>query len=168
MDASAFVQQSPDQTHSSQTLLNEDPFAQQIPDLNDPGETFFDQEQFGQQIPVQHMPIQQPSVEYATGQEMSGPTWAQRPAPDQIPMEYVPLQPMFMEQQGQMPVPQFPAPRVALGLAPCHFLARVEAPPSRIPPGFDLCGRCDQPFEVARNRGDACLFHRGKFSLSQR
>ncbi|KAF3053962.1 hypothetical protein E8E11_011979 [Didymella keratinophila] len=160
MDASAFVQQSTDQTHPSQTLLNEDPFAQQISDLNGPGETFFNQEQFGQQIPVQQMPIQQPSVEYAASQETFGPMWAQQPVPDQAPMEYVPLQPMFMEEQGQMLVPQSLAPRVALGLAPCHFLTPVEAPPSTVPPGFTLCGRCNQPFEVARNRGDACLFHR--------
>jgi hypothetical protein len=166
MNASAFIQQSPDQNRPSHTLVNDELFDEQVPDLDGRVQTFFNQEPFGQWTPVQQMSFQQPYVENAAGQEISGPMWTQQSLPDQILMEHMPLQPIFMQPQGQMLAPQIPAPRAPLRLAPCHFSAPVAspsntAPPDELLPGFDMCGRCNQPFEVARNRGTACYFHRG-------
>lgn len=161
LNASAFAQQIPDHDTIGQTFLNEEPLDQQIHDLHDPTQTFA-----GQGIFEQQMLLQQPFVGYTVGQEMSGLVWTQQSIPDQISLNYVPLQPLFMEQQEQVEVPQFPATRAALGIAPCHILAAIEAPSSEVTPHFDMCGRCNEPFEVARNRGDACLFHRGKSSPS--
>ncbi|KAL1654227.1 hypothetical protein SLS61_003232 [Didymella pomorum] len=161
LNASAFAQQIPDHDTIGQTFLNEEPLDQQIHDLHDPTQTFA-----GQGVLEQQMLLQQPFVGYTVGQEISGLVWTQQSIPDQISLNYVPLQPLFMEQQEQVEVPQFPATRAALGIAPCHILAAIEAPSSEVTPHFDMCGRCNEPFEVARNRGDACLFHRGKSSPS--
>lgn len=164
MNAPAFAQQSSDDDQPNQILLHEELFGEQILNLGDPIEPFLDQEPFEQQHSVQQTPIQQLSFDYEGGQDIFDLIWTRQPFPGPIVMEDVALQPTLMQQQGQMPVPQFPG---ATGLAPCHLSASnatlpSTVPPAELPPAFELCVRCNETFEVARNRGTACYFHRGK------
>lgn len=187
-DAPASSQQVQDQDNSGQTLLTEELLDQQIPGLADPIPPVFNQELFDQQVPLQQLPIQQPFVGQIAVQGMPGPMWPQQPVPDQSLLGSVRIQPRLMQQQGQMPGPQSLAPGMARGVAPCYTPALIGAPPNALPPvevgpcgllkgdsctlrtcwklnpGYQMCGRCNQPCEVARNRNSACYFHRSKLS----
>ncbi|KAF3037228.1 hypothetical protein E8E12_005390 [Didymella heteroderae] len=95
----SFGQQFHGQNYSWNEDFDQELFYDQISEKDDPFQTLFDQELYNQQIRLQQMPVQQPNVEHAAGQETSGRMWTQQPLPHEM---HVNVQRMFIQQQGQI------------------------------------------------------------------